>query len=190
MADTQAQLPVKITDGTVVVAIVGAALKVDGSAVTQPVSGTVTLSSQTVTCVQSTAANLKVDPSSVTSPVSGTVSNVPQEITTGVVTSYSTATTVGIGATGTMSYTVTTGKTFYLKSVIATSGGGPCSVIVDYGAGPTIVAAGFYQPALPFVQIWFDPPVAISSTTVVRVKILNNATGVQDLHSTIMGREV
>jgi hypothetical protein len=55
VADIQTQLPVKLTDGTNTVAITAqSAAKVDGSAVTQPISGTVSIAAnQTVTIVPS-----------------------------------------------------------------------------------------------------------------------------------------
>jgi hypothetical protein len=88
-----------------------------------------------------------------------------------------------------MSYTVSVGKTLYLKGVFAASSGAPCKVIVDYGAGPTVIATGFYATSVPNLHLQFYQPPAISAGTVVNVKIQNNAGAAQDVYSTIMGEE-
>jgi hypothetical protein len=54
---------------------------------------------------------------------------------TGIVVNYNTVSSIADGSTGTVSYTVTAAKTFYLKGIIASSSGAPCKVIIDYGAG-------------------------------------------------------
>lgn len=218
MADIQSQLPVKITDGTNTTAIVGTALKVDGSAVTQPVSGSVSVSNfpstQNIagTGTAGTAATgvvtvqgiagavaVKVDGSAVTQPVSGTVavSSVSGtvavsfgETSSGIVNYASSSTAVANGATGTITYTVTAGKTLYLKGILAASSGAPCKVVVDYGATPTILAVGFYSSAMPYFHYEFPQPVAISASTAVNVKITNNAGSAQDVYATINGHEV
>jgi hypothetical protein len=112
MADVQSYFPVKIVDnstGTTAAVTSGNAVKVDGSAVTQPVSGTIThvpsgtqTVAGTVTAVQSgtyavsgtvtnvpsgtqTVAGTVTNVPSGTQPVSGTVTNVPsgtQTVTT------------------------------------------------------------------------------------------------------------
>lgn len=276
MADIQTQLPVKLTDNTNTAAITAAsALKVDASAVTQPVSGTVTNvpsgtqtvggsvsvsnfpatqtvggtvtsvtsgtqavtgtvttvtsgtqavsgtvtnvpsgtqtvsgsvnigNSPTVTIGNSPSVSVSNFPS--TQPISGTVTNVPSgtqtvainasstiiegEQGTGVVTFYGVSTTVAASSTGTISYTVTTGKTLYLKSVFASSSGAPCRVQVDFGAGPTILGVGFYAATAPSLAINFAQPAVIPSTSVVRVKVTNTAGSTQDLYATIMGVE-
>jgi hypothetical protein len=198
------------------------ALKVDGSAVTQPVSGTITLTPSgtqtvtgTVTIVPSgtqTVTGTVTAVSSGTTTVTGTVTTVPsgtQTVTgtvtavpsgtyttvvvpyaTGIVCTYGTVTSVANASTGTVSYTVTVGKTFYLKGVIASSSGAPCKVTVDYGAGPTVVAVGFYAASAPFIEIPFYESPGIAASTVVNVKIQNNAGSAQDVYTTIMGQEL
>ena len=74
MADIQTQLPIKITDGTNTVAVLGtSSLKVDGSGVTQPVSGTITNVPSGTQTVAGTVTNVP----SGTQTVAGTVTNVP-----------------------------------------------------------------------------------------------------------------
>ena len=102
---------------------------------------------------------------------------------------YGTASTVANASVGTISYTVTSGKTFYLKGVVASSSGAPCKVVIDYGAGPTVLGVGFYASSSPYLSMQFYQPPAISSGTVVNVKITNNAGSAQDVYATIMGEE-
>ena len=174
---------------------------------TQSVNGTVTLTSQTVTIgassiTQAVSGTVTNVPSG-TQTVAGTVTNVPSGtqtvsgtvttsnlVTTGIVNSYITSSALANGSTATLSYTVTAGKTLYLKGVFASSSGAPCKVIVDYGAGPTVAAVGFYSTSSPFLSINFAQPISISATTVVNVKIQNNAGAAQDVYATIMGQEV
>lgn len=152
--------------------------------VTTTVTGTVDVTGSDVT-VSGT-----VDVSGSTVSVSGTVDVHMTEVGTGLVHYYNKATAVADGATGTITYTVTAGKTLYLKSILASSSGAPCKVTVDYGAGPTVVAVGFYATSSPFLQINFPQPFAIAASTAVNVKIMNNAGSAQDVYATIMGIEV
>jgi hypothetical protein len=108
---------------------------------------------------------------------------------TGIVVNHDTSVDVANSSTGTVSYTVTAGKTFYLKGIIASSSGAPCKVIVDSGAGPTVYGVGFYSAAIPYLAMDFVQPPAISAGTVVRVKIQNNAGSAQTVYATIMGEE-
>lgn len=160
MADIQTQLPVKLTDGINTAAITsGSAIRVDGSTVTQPVS------------------------------ISGTVSTVAGEISTGVVASASDATATANGSVGSITYTVTAGKTLFLKQVFASASGGPCKVVVEYGATPTIVAVGFFSAAVPYINFFFAQPIPVSAGTTVTVAITNNAGAAQDVYATIFGIE-
>ena len=191
---------------------------IGSSSITQPVSGTVTLSSQTVTLGSNptvTVANnptVTIGATSVTQPVSGTVTLSSQTVTlaastvtvasgtiatdldaTGVVPNgtngVGTAATIANAATGTISYTVTTGKTLYLKGFSAASSGGPCKVICDYGAGPTVICVGFYSAAGPGIVNTFPEAIPIAASTVVNLKIQNNAGAAQDLYGTLFGVE-
>ncbi len=83
MADIQSQLPVKLTDNTNTVAVTaGSALKVDGSSVTQPVTGTLSLVpsgtqavSGTVTAVTNADINVAAGTASSKALLSGGVYN-------------------------------------------------------------------------------------------------------------------
>jgi hypothetical protein len=197
------------------------ALRVDGSAVTQPVSGTITANAGTgnfaVNVAQiagsttSTAATgiQKVgisdsSGSSITLGQTTMASSVPVVIasnqsavsvtfgvtSTGIVASYNTSSAIADGATGTLTYTVTSGKTLYLKQFIAGSSGGPCKVVVDYGAGPTVICVVFYSTTQPFVTIAFEQPISITASTAVNIKITNHAGASQDVYGTLIGVEV
>ena len=141
MADIQSQLPVKLTDNTNTAAITsGAALKVDGSGVTQPVSGTVTLSSQTVTLGANptvTVANnptVTIGASSVTQPVSGTVTLSSQTVTLGANPTVTVANnpTVTIGS---ISITQPVSGTVTLSSQTVTLGSNPTVTVAN---NPTV----------------------------------------------------
>lgn len=108
----------------------------------------------------------------------------------GIVASYGTVSSVAHASTGTMSYTVTAGKTFYLKQVIASASGGPARVQVDYGGGPTIICVGFFSSAMPTLSFIFAQPIAIAASTIVNVKILNSVGSALDVYSLISGHEV
>lgn len=199
------------------------ALRVDGSGVTQPVSGTVTANAGTgnfgvnITQVagssvataatgvikvgitdssgnaislgqQTMAASVPVTIASNQSALS--VNSTPSEVSTGIVAFQNTVTAVANNSTGTVTYTVTAGKTLYLKQIIAAASGGPCKVTVDYGAGPTRVAVLFFSAAQPYVSINFAQPISIAAATAVNVKIQNNAGSAQDVYASIIGREI
>jgi hypothetical protein len=112
------------------------------------------------------------------------------EVATGIVTSFQTASAVANGSTGTLTYTVTAGKTLYLKEIIASASGGPTRVQVDYGVGPTIICVGFTSTAQPNYIVTFAQPVAIPAATAVNIKIMNNAGAAQDVYGTFIGHEV
>jgi len=177
---------------------------------TQPVSGTVTavpsgtytVTATSMTVVQSTAANLKAE--IVGAGTAGTANagvlsvqginnatplNVSHLAQTGIVVNYQTQASLANASTATLSYTVTAGRTLYLKGIMASSSGAPCRVQVDYGAGPTVAAVGFYSASMPFLAINFTQPPAITASTVVNIKIQNNAGAAQDVYCTLMGEE-
>ena len=177
---------------------------------TQPVSGTVTstptgtytVTATSMTVAQSTATNLKAQVigagTAGTSDTgvltvqginNGTPINVSQLTQTGVIVNYQTQSALASNSTATLSYTVTVGKTLYLKGVMASSSGAPCKVIVDYGVGPSVVAVGFYSASMPFLAMDFTQPPAIPASTVVNIKIQNNAGAAQDVYCTLMGEE-
>lgn len=166
-------------------------VQASGSTVTVGNSPTVTLASgSTVTANAGTGTFTVSVSNSPTVTLSG-VSNVrTNEVSTDVVCSYGTATTVANSSTGTISYVVTTGKTFYFKGFIASSSGGPCKVIVDYGTTPTVITAGFYSTADPTWDFVFPQAVPIAASTTVRIKITNSSGLSQDVYGTIFGTEV
>jgi hypothetical protein len=169
---------------------------------TQTVAGTVTTvptSTQTVggtvtavpTGTQAITGTVSIVPPT-TQTVAGTVTSVPTEVTTGLLSNgfgifYGTSPTIANSSTGTILYTVTTGKTLYLKNVIATSSGAPCKVSLV--AGTTTLAVGFYSTAVPFLNIPFSQPIAIASGTVVGIQIENNAQLAQDVYAALTGHE-
>ena len=106
---------------------------------------------------------------------------------TGIVCKHTKNTSVASASTSTMSYTVTAGKTLYLKGVIATSSGAPCKVTIDDGTNT--YATGFYSAAMPYLAMDFVQPPSFAAGTVINVKVENNADAAQDVYSTIMGEE-
>lgn len=112
------------------------------------------------------------------------------EVTSGIVAYYQTVSAVANGSTGTITYTVTAGKTLYLKQIMGSSSGGPCRVQVDYGAGPTIICVSFYSTASPYFAMTFAQPIAIVAGTAVNIKILNSVGVAQDVYGFIGGHEI
>lgn len=236
MADIQSQLPVKLTDNTNTAAITGSsalkvdvsatganatAIKVDGSAVTQPVSGTVTanagtgnfsvnvaqVSGNTVSTAASGIQKVGISDSAGSAIVLGQTTmsaSVPVVVasnqgaipvtfgaaSSGIITAYFTSSSIANSSTGTLTYTVTGGTTLYLKQIIAASSGGPCKVVVDYGAGPTVICVLFYSSAFPYVSIEFAQPISIAASTNVNIKITNFAGTAQDVYGTFIGQEI
>lgn len=173
-----------------VAAVVNNALKVDNSGITQPITGT-------ITTVPSGTATVSVDG---TVAVSGTVfsSNITTDATK-VVSQYGEVNSVASLSSGDIYYTLAPSTTFYLKGVMASSSGGPCKVIVDYGelSGGTItagttIATGFYSSAVPYLLMEFLQAEIITSGINpygVRVRILNNNVNAQNVYAKIMGQK-
>ena len=107
----------------------------------------------------------------------------------GIVVKYLTESSLVANGTATLSYTVTSGKTLYVKGVIASSSAGPCKVVVDHGLSPIIVGVGFYSPSNPYLSMNFVQPPAILAAEVVNVKITNHANSAQNVYATLMGEE-
>jgi hypothetical protein len=154
---------------------------------TQAVSGTVTNVPSGTQTVAGTITAVQSGTYTVVQGANSSVTVVPE--TTGAISSYATSATIAAASTGTLSYTVTVGKTLYWKGIIASSSGGPCKVTVDYGAGPTTVFVGFYSSASPFLNVTFPQPLIITATTVCNIKIQNNAGASQDVYGTFFGAE-
>jgi hypothetical protein len=143
---------------------------------------------------------LKVDNSSVIQPVSGTVFS--SNLTTDdakVVSEYGEVESVASSSSGDIFYTLAPSTTFYLKGIMASSSGGPCKVVVDYGVldGGTIVnsttiATGFYSSAVPYILMEFVQAEIIKSTLDpygIRVRIINNNPNPQNVYAKIMGQK-
>ena len=156
---------------------------------TQTVDGTVTAvpsGTQTITGSGSagTAAAGVISVQGINNAFPLNVSVISQ---TGIVCKHTKNTSVASASTSTMSYTVTAGKTLYLKGVIATSSGAPCKVTIDDGTNT--YATGFYSAAMPYLAMDFVQPPSFAAGTVINVKVENNADAAQDVYSTIMGEE-
>jgi hypothetical protein len=121
--------------------------------------------------------------------VTGTVSTTPGEDTTGIVHQYGTVASVAANSTGTITYTVTAGKTLYLKTVQSSSSGGPCKVQVCVGSTATVIATGFYTSATLERQLFFTQPYAVAAGVVVFLLTQNNANQSQDIYGFINGHE-
>lgn len=185
---------VNISSGSIT-AVPSGVQTVVGSVTSIP-SGTQTvhMGSGSITAVpsgtQTVAGSVTAIPSG-TQTVTGTITTSPAaEISTGIVTAYGTAASVANGSTGTISYTVSAGKTLYLKQIIASSSGAPCKVTLDYGAGPTVICVGFYAASNPTLVIPFKQPIGLAAGTALNIKIANFAGQAQDLYATFIGREV
>jgi hypothetical protein len=143
---------------------------------------------------------LKVDNSSVIQPVSGTIfsSNLTTD-NTKVVSEYGEVNSVAPYSSGDIYYTLAPSTTLYLKGIMASSSGGPCKVVVDYGvldAGniidATTIATGFYSSAVPYILMEFVQAEIITSTLDpygIRVRITNNNPNSQNVYAKIMGQK-
>lgn len=175
----------------------GAPLRTDPTGTTtQPVSGTVTANAGTGT-FNVAGTGTAGSPGTAVLTVQGISGGTPLpveatfgEVTTDVISYYDTVSSVANAATGTITYTVSVGKTFMLKQIIASSSGAPCKVTVDYGGGPTTVFVGFYASSSPFLSVDFAQPIPIAASTAVNVKIQNNAGSSQDVYGFIGGVEI
>jgi hypothetical protein len=167
-------------DGTISVANFPATQAVSGTVTAAP-SGTYTM---TGAGTAGTAAAGVVSIQGINNAFPLNVSVLTQ---TGIVVRHNSASNVANASTGTISYTVTAGKTFYLKGIIASSSGAPCKVIVDSNAG--VLGVGFYASSSPYLAMDFAQAPALSAGDVVNVKIMNNAGSAQDVYATIMGEE-
>lgn len=136
---------------------------------------------------QATLTSTDLDYSPISVDKSGNVLTVEAGRADGVITNYGTVSSVAHNATGTVTYVVPVGKTFYLKQILASSSGAPCKVVVDYGVGPTTIFTGFYSSANPLIDVTFAQPIPIAASTSVNTKITNMGGMAQDIYSTIIG---
>jgi hypothetical protein len=182
------------------------ALKVDGSAVTQPVSGTVTANqggapwSQNLTQIlgaapsatnalpaQLATAGAYVSPSN---PLPVTVAPAGGS----PICDYNDAASIAAGSSDNHDYTVTAGKTLYLEQVEASaSGKAKALVSIETGVGTNVfspVAAMFNSTATPNMSIMFTNPLVVAAGVRVRVAMTNRDNQAEDLYSSIMGYEI
>lgn len=166
---------VKIGDGTDFWAI-------DGSGF-----GQVDIAAQSLTAIKVSKdanANTELNPIYV-QVVSGVISGDEKHI-------YATATPAS-DATSNLDYTVTTAKTFLLKSVVVASSGAT-KTIVSVGPVSSLVTKVvlFTSGAKPTEQIFFDPPIEVpdTSTGTIRVAVRNDENQSMDVYATIEGNEI
>ncbi len=212
MADIQTNFPVSVSNFPSVQTVA-----VNNFPATQPISGTITVTQATAANLNATvtgtvavsnfpatqpiSGSISVSNFPATQPISGSVSvsNFPAtqvvsfgETSTGVINFYNNAASIASSASGTITYTVTAGKTFYLKQVTASSSGGPCKVVVVTGSGGGAVtqAVVFYSAATLSATIPFAQPIPVSAGTPVNVQVWNLAGAAMDVYASINGHEV
>jgi hypothetical protein len=109
-------------------------------------------------------------------------------IIAGEVNSFNTGAAVAAAGTSNHDYTVVTAMK--LKSVIC-SASGKCKFEIQVGPVASLVskAVAFVTPTNPTVEVFFDPPIEIptTSTGTVRVIRTNRENQAQDVYSTIIG---
>jgi hypothetical protein len=156
-----------------------------------PVSGTVTVTATSLDIRPLTLATDAVKISANTS--ANSVSNpifvqVTNGIISGEVNDFNTGAAVAAAGTSNHDYTVVTAMK--LKSVIC-SASGKCKFTVQVGPVASLVtkAVAFVTPTDPTVELFFDPPIEIptTSTGTVRVIRTNRENQAQDVYSTIIG---
>jgi len=192
-----------VQGGNTATVTAGSALKVDGSAVTQPVSGTVTANqggapwTQNLTQVGGSAVALgqAAMASSIPVVISSNQTTIPVSIANPagtVITDYQTDAAVAAGASTNHDYTVTTGKTLSFDKWLATASGKiKAEVQVDLGAGLVTKFVGFNSTANPNIYIDFSNlNIQVASTKKVRIIVTNKDNQAMDTYSTIMGTEV
>lgn len=168
--------PIKITDGTNAISLVSGT----------PTSTAQAVPTREVARGQQTMANsIPVTIASNQTALSFT----PGENASGNIAQYGTA-TVNNGNEGTLVTYTASGGTFYFKGIHASASGGPAKIVVDYGAGPTVVAVAFFSTAQPYVTINFPQPLDIADTTAVRVKMTNSTGQSMDGYAIIFGHQV
>lgn len=136
----------------------------------------------------SSQGRLLVDNSGVTQPISGIVHAIPTEAKDGIIHHYGVATDIKPTAVGTINYTVTAGKTLFLKGFYAASSGGPCRVQLQVGNKPYVTT--FYSATTLNVEVIFPQSLIFQEKTVIAIMITNNAFAAQDLFAFINGHEI
>lgn len=133
--------------------------------------------------------------------IQGLVSGAPvitteSEILTDTISVYGSASNVSSTSSSIVAYySVSAGKSFLLKEVIASASSGPVKVIIEYAAAATgpssgTYTVGFFSSANPTLAIPFYQPIVANGATYVRVTMRNDSAFTQDLYATIIGRLV
>lgn len=107
---------------------------------------------------------------------------------------YNTASGIAANASSNHDYTVSAGKTFYLKQIEASgSGKMKIEVRIETSAGSGTFNTRFVQfnsTATPNMGIHLDAPITVAAGVKVRVVRTNRDGAGQDVYSTISGQEV
>lgn len=186
---------------------VSGALKIDGSATTQPVSGTVTANAGTgsFTVAQATAANLNA---TVVGTVTANIKDAtgtafssanPLPVTFSAtlpgttINDYNTATAIAAAASSNHDYTITTSKTFTSKKFWAAASGKMKIEVQISPDGTTFTSkwVGFNSTANPNITIDLDLISIIDSGVGSKLRIIrtNLDKAAMDVYSTISGTE-
>jgi hypothetical protein len=140
---------------------------------------TITKATDSIQVSANTTAN------SLTNPIFVQVTN---SVIAGEVNDFNTGAAVAAAGTSNHDYTVVTAMK--LKSVICAASG-KCKFTVQVGPVASLVtkAVAFVTPTNPTVELFFDPPIEIptTSTGTVRVIRTNRENQAQDVYSTIIG---
>ena len=100
------------------------------------------------------------------------------------------ASSIAVNSADTHTYTVTTGKTLYLKQIV-TSASDRTRIEIKTGASgsETTKMVAFGRVANPNVDISFSIPIVVAASENVLVVITNRGRSAQDVYSTIIGIE-
>lgn len=182
-------------------------LLVDGSQVTQPVSGTVTANqggapwSQNITQISgaspSASNSLPVEISLGSSFVSSSnplpVIIDPAGAGTPIM-DYKDASAIAAGSSDNHDYTVTAGKTLHLQQIESSAAGKAKMVLqIETGVATSIftpLAAQFNSTATPDMSLIIQAPILVAAGVRVRVTMTNRDNQADDLYSSIIGFEI
>lgn len=180
-------------------------LLTNGSAHTQPVSGTVTANQGTspwvenITQVGGSSISLGQKTSANSFPVviASDQSTIPVYVAGApgtAIADYKDASAIAAGASDNHDYTVTAGKTLHLQR-IESSGSGKAKMDLKIETGVSTgtfntYGSQFNSTATPNMPFEISAPVSVAAGVRVRVTMTNRDLLAQDLYSTIMGYEI
>jgi hypothetical protein len=182
-------------------------LLVDGSQVTQPVSGTITANqggapwSQNITQISgaspSASNSLPVEISLGSSFISSSnplpVILDPAGAGTPVM-DFKDASAIAAGSSDNHDYTVTAGKTLHLQQIESSAAGkAKMTLEIETGVGTSIftsMAVQFNSTATPDMSLIIQSPMLVAAGVRVRVVMLNRDNQADDLYSSIIGFEI